>query len=370
VTTGYVWHERYAWHDAGRASLNPLVENYPAFDLPETKRRLHGLVEVSGLAEKLVRIAARPATEVELLRVHTGAYVARIRDLSSAGGGHAGEPNSQFGPDGFDVACLAAGGCLEAVKAVLEQRVNNAYVLVRPCGHHATADYGRGFAIFSNIAIAARAAKAQWKIDRIAVVDWDVHHGNGTQDIFYADPTVLTISLHQERLYPPDTGSIEEVGEGEGRGYNINLPLPPGSGHGAYLAALERVVRPALYAFRPDLIFIACGLDAGANDPLGRMLCHSETYRQMTRIVKNAADDLCEGRVIACHEGGYSPTYTPYCGLAVIETLADTRTDLEDPRLAWFSKVGGQMLLPHQAELIERVAKQGSRLLPGWDERL
>jgi acetoin utilization deacetylase AcuC-like enzyme len=277
VSTGYIWHERYAWHDAGRASLDPVVETYPAFDLPKTKRRLHSLIEFSGLAEKLVRISARPASEAELLRVHTASYLKRIRDLSQAGGGHAGEPNSQFGPDGFDVACLAAGGCVEAVKAVLERRVNNAFALVRPCGHHETADYGRGFAIFASIAIAARAAKAQSQIDRVAIVDWDVHHGNGTQDILYSDPSVLTISLHQDQFYPPDTGAIEEGGEGEGRGYNINLPVPPGSGHGTYLAAMERVVRPALYAFRPDLIFIACGLDAAANDPLGRMLCHSET---------------------------------------------------------------------------------------------
>jgi acetoin utilization deacetylase AcuC-like enzyme len=366
MSTGYVWHERYAWHDAGRASLDPMVEAYPALDRPETKRRLHSLVEVSGLAQKLVRIPARPASEAELLRVHTAAYVKRIRDLSAAGGGHAGEPTAQFGPDGYDVACLAAGGCLEALRAVLEARVTNAYALVRPCGHHATADYGRGFTIFANIAIAAQAAKAEWGVDRIAVVDWDVHHGNGTQEIFYADPSVLTISLHQDGLYPPDSGAVEEVGEGAGKGYNINLPLPPGSGHGAYLAAMERVVGPALHAFRPQLIFIACGLDAGADDPLGRMLCHSETYREMTRILKTAAAELCDGRLIACHEGGYSPTYAPYCGLAVIATMADTRTGVEDPRLARYAKLGGQELLPHQRDLIDRVADQTAPLLPGW----
>jgi acetoin utilization deacetylase AcuC-like enzyme len=365
MATGYVWDERYAWHDAGRASLNPLVEAYPAFDLPETKRRIHSLVEFSGLAHELVRINARPATEAELLGVHTEAYLKRIRDLSEAGGGHAGETTAQFGPDGYDIACLAAGGCLEAVKAVLEHRVSNAYALVRPCGHHATANYGRGFAIFSNVAIAARAAKAQWKIDRIAVVDWDVHHGNGTQDIFYADPSVLTISLHQDRLYPPDTGGIEEVGEGRGKGYNINIPLPPGSGHGAYLAAMEQVVRPALYAFRPNLIFVACGLDAAINDPLGRMLCHSETYRAMTRILMTAASELCDRRIVACHEGGYSPTYAPYCGLAVIETLADMRSGVQDPRLGAYAKMGGQELLAHQREVIDRVANQAAPLLPG-----
>ena len=357
MATGFVWHERYAWHDAGRASQSPWAEPYPALDRPESKRRLHGLLAASGLLDRLVSIRPRPATDDELLRFHTADYVARIRALSAAGGGDAGE-SARFGPGGFETASLAAGGCIEAVDAVLEGRVDNAYALVRPCGHHAEPDRGRGFCIFGNVALAVRHARGVASVGRVAVIDWDVHHGNGTQAAFYDDPTVLTVSLHQDRCYPVDSGGLDEVGAGAGRGYNLNLPLPPGSGHGAYLAALERVVLPAVRAFRPDLIVVAAGFDAAASDPLGRMLCHSGTYRAMTRLVAEAARELCAGRLVMCHEGGYSATYVPFCGLAVIEELSGERTGVDDPLVGWYAAMGGQELLPHQAELLERAARQ------------
>lgn len=360
MATGLVWHERYAWHDAGRASHNPWAEPYPALDRPESKRRLYSLLQASGLAESLVAIAPRMANEDELTRVHAEDYVARIRELSALGGGDAGE-SAWFGPDGFEVACLAAGGCIEAVDAVLDRRVENAYALVRPCGHHAEADRGRGFCIFGNVAIAARHAQDVWGLQRIAVIDWDVHHGNGTQAAFYEDPGVLTISLHQAGCYPVESGGLDETGVGAGLGTNLNLPLPPGSGHGAYVAAMARVVLPALRAFRPELIMVACGFDAAAGDPLGRMLCHSGTFREMARMVKDAAAQLCRGRLVLCHEGGYSPTYVPFCGLAVIEEMAGLRSEVSDPLLGWYGRLGGQELAPHQDQAIAAA----ERLLAG-----
>ncbi len=357
MTTGFVWHERYAWHDAGTASQSAWSEPYPALDRPESKRRLKSLIEASGLAEKLVPIAPRQATVEDLLRVHTAEYVERIRTLSEAGGGDAGE-SARFGPDGHLAASLAVGGCIEAVDAVLDGRAGNAYALVRPCGHHAEPDRGRGFCIFANAALAVRYAQSIRGVGRVAVIDWDVHHGNGTQTAFYDDPTVLTVSMHQDRCYPTDSGGLDEIGAGAGRGYNINLPLPPGSGHGAYLAALERLVLPAVREFRPDLIVVASGFDAAVSDPLGRMLCYSETYRLMTRQIMHAAETACGGRLVFCHEGGYSPTYVPFCGLAVVEELAGERTEVTDPLAGWYASMGGQALQPHQADLIQRSVLQ------------
>lgn len=356
MTTGIAWDERFAWHDAGPASTHPWAEPYPALDRPEAKRRLWSLLQASGFTDRLVPIKARPASEGELCRFHTPDYVARIRRLSEAGGGEAGE-NARFGANGFAVARLAAGACIEAAEAVLSGRVDNAYALVRPCGHHAEADRGRGFCLFANVVLAVEHARAMHGIERVAVVDWDVHHGNGTEGAYYADPNVLTISLHQDRYYPIDSGGSDAIGTGTGRGFNINLPLPPGSGHGAYLTAFERVVMPAIGAFRPQLIVVAAGYDAAAGDPLGRMLCHSETFRAMMRHVREGAAHF-GARLLVCQEGGYSPTYAPFCGLAVIEELAGQRSGVDDPLVGWYAGLGGQDLQPHQEAVIELAAER------------
>src|SRR5580765_3912065 len=294
MTTGWVSHERYMCHDTGRATtISPdrkWMQSWDHYENPETNRRFRNLVEVAGLFDALVALKPRMATVDEILRFHTPAYVESIRAMSDASGGNAGEL-TPFGPGSFEIALLAAGGTITAIDAVLEGRVRNAYALVRPPGHHAEASRGRGFCIFGNVVVAIEHARAKRGVGRVATVDWDVHHGNGTQKAFYRDPQVLTISIHQDRLYPRDSGAIDERGEGPGAGFNINIPLPAGSGHGAYLAALERVVLPALSAFRPDLIVIASGFDASGMDPLGRQLLHSDSYRDLTRFVMEAADE-------------------------------------------------------------------------------
>jgi acetoin utilization deacetylase AcuC-like enzyme len=355
MATGLVWHEQYMWHDAGRwAGFVPpggLIQPAETFEHPETKRRLYNLIEASGLGAMLTRIEPRPATDEDLLRFHHRAYLERIRELSGASGGDAGEV-APFGAGSYEIARLAAGGVVQAVDAVLDRRLANAYALVRPPGHHAEPDRGRGFCLLGNIAIAIKHAQAVRGVGRVAVVDWDVHHGNGTQGAFYEDPGVLTISLHQDRLYPLESGGVEENGAGRGRGLNLNLPLPPGCGDGAYRAAIERVVLPALQRARPELIVVASGFDASFLDPLGRMLCHSGTYREMTRMLMAAARDLCGGRLVFCHEGGYSPEYVPPCGLAVIEELAGVRTAFDDTAGAVAALMGGQELAPHQESAI------------------
>jgi acetoin utilization deacetylase AcuC-like enzyme len=285
------------------------------------------------------------------LRWHDPAYVEHIRTLSEDRGGEAGEA-TPFGAGSYEIACLAVGGCLAATEAVMRREVRNAYVLVRPPGHHAERDAGRGFCIFANIALSAMYAREVLGVERIAVVDWDVHHGNGTEHAFYNDPNVLTISVHQDNLYPLFSGSAEDRGSGDGEGANLNVPLPAGSGEGAYLAALRRVVLPALEAFRPEVVFLASGFDASAYDPLGRKLLTSESFRQMTRELLEIVDDLCDGRLVACHEGGYSSMYVPFCGLATIEELSGVRSSVADPFLPLVESIAGHELLPHQEAAI------------------
>jgi len=366
MTTGFVWHERYMWHDTGsHADVLPaggMIEPSRHAENPDTKRRFRNLLEVSGLLDQLAPIAPRPASEAEILRFHTPDYLARIKQMSEdPRGGDAGVL-TPFGPGSYAIAALSAGGVIAALDAVLTGAVDNAYALVRPPGHHALADSGMGFCLFGNAVIAARHAQAVHGVSRIALVDWDVHHGNGTQSAFWRERDVLTISIHQDDCFPPGSGALEDTGEGEGEGYNINIPLPPGSGVGAYVAAFERVVAPALRAFAPELIIVPCGFDAGAYDPLGRMMMHSDGYRTLTAIMMELAAQSCAGRLVMCHEGGYNAATVPFFGLAVVETLAGVRSGVEDPFMALFGALGGQALQPHQDAAIARAEALVRRL--------
>jgi len=362
MSTGYVYHEVFGWHDTGSAGglfpSSPRTGVQPLwhFEHPDTKRRVHELIVVTGLVDELNRIRPRPATVDELARVHDTGYIARIRNDSDLPyGGDAGDGLTPFGHDGFDIAALAAGGVLEAVEAVVDGRVRNAYALVRPPGHHALAATGMGFCVFNNIAVAARHAQRALGVDRIAIVDWDVHHGNGTQAIFYDDPDVLTISLHQDNVFPLDSGHTDERGTDAGFGYNVNIPLPPGSGDGCYRYAVETVVVPALQRFRPDLVLVACGFDAGAMDQMARQMVTSRGFHQLTEMVMAAAGDLCGGRMVMTHEGGYNPAHVPFCGLAVVEALCGQHT-VDDPFHPLLSAMAGQELQPAQQAAIDKVA--------------
>ncbi len=210
-----------------------------------------------------------------------------------------------------------------------------------------------GFCIFGNAALAGMHAFEQLDLNRIAYVDWDVHHGNGTQEAFYDDPRALTISVHQDNCFPPDSGHVHEIGAGAGEGFNINVPLPPGSGVGAYEAVFDQVVIPALDRFAPELIVVPSGFDAGAYDPLGRMQMHSDGYRSLTAKLLAAADRHCEGRMLLTHEGGYNSWTVPFFGLAVMETLSGVSTGVEDPFLPMHAGLGGQDLQAHQQAAID-----------------
>lgn len=361
MTTGYVWHEKYGWHDTGNAAgfipASDTVQPYEHVESADSKTRLASLVEASGMLAHLSRLEVRAASEEDLLRVHTQAHVDRIKAGSAAlRGGDCGDGTSPFGPGGYEIGLLAAGGTVAAVAATLQGEVHNAYALVRPPGHHAIADQGMGFCMFANIPIAIESARHHLGLGRVAIVDWDVHHGNGTQDIYYADPDTLAISLHQDGLFPPGTGRFEERGAAPAVGTTLNIPLPAGSGNGAYLEAMRKVVAPALRRFRPDLIVVASGFDSSFNDPLGRMLVTARGYRQLTRELLDLADELCGGRLVMSHEGGYSPVYVPYCGLAVIEEMSGIPSGLEDPYDFAWSDLPDQALKHHQAAAIASAA--------------
>ncbi|MCB1379978.1 MAG: class II histone deacetylase [Alphaproteobacteria bacterium] len=365
MATGFVFHELYMWHNTWNWAqiFAPGLTIQPGehAENPETKRRFRNLLEVSGLLDHLVSIKPRYATEDELARFHTREHIARIKEMSAGFGGDA-STLTPFGTGSFEIAQLAAGGTMAAFDAVIEGKVRNAYALVRPPGHHAIAGVGMGFCLFGNAVVAIMHARAAHKLGRIATVDWDVHHGNGTQAAFYDDPATLTISLHQDNLFPPDSGGLTENGAGRGEGYNLNIPLPPGSGDGAYVEAFRRVVIPALQAFKPDLIVVPSGFDASGVDPLGRMMVSSDGYRQMTRLLLVAADELCGGRLVMTHEGGYSAMYVPYCGLAVLEEMTGIRTHVEDPWGPHMAKWGQQALQPHQLAAIDAAAALVGRI--------
>jgi acetoin utilization deacetylase AcuC-like enzyme len=336
MTTAFFWDERCFWHHGGQYALTlpvgglvqpvagGLAEN------PETKRRLVNLMQVTGLFQDLTTSTAPAATHEDLARVHPTAFLARFKELSDAGGGELGL-RTPFGRGGYEIAALSAGLAKAALFSVLEGSAQNAYALSRPPGHHCLPDFPNGFCLLANIAIAIKAALAQGLTQCVAVIDWDVHHGNGTEAIFYDRPEVLTISLHQERNYPLDSGDTKDRGTGAGVGTNINIPLPPGTGHLSYVDAMERIVLPALRAFQPDAIVVACGYDAAALDPLSRTMATAETFRTLTRLAMEAAAELCDGRLTLVHEGGYSEVYVPFCGHAVLEQLSGSPHHAPDP---------------------------------------
>lgn len=336
LVAGFVFDDRYLDHDPGFWNLPGSTQTFP-FPEPvlhpsnhRLAQRTKQLVDLTGLSQSLVQIAPRMAEVSDLTAYHTPDYVEKVRQIAASGGGEtgAGAPASAAS---YDVARLAAGGGMEAVDAVAAGTANRVFVNVRPPGHHAVSDMGMGFCIFNNIVIAARYAQRAHGYQRIMVLDWDVHHGNGTQDAFYNDPDVLFFSLHQDQLFPPGLGEVDQVGSGNGAGFTVNLPLPPGSGDATYLAAFDRIILPIANEFRPELVLISAGQDASTMDQLGRMAVTTEGYRQMTQRMINLADAHAGGRLVAMQEGGYSEIYAPYCTLAIIETMAGTRTGIAEP---------------------------------------
>ncbi|MEX0407585.1 class II histone deacetylase [Aquibium sp. LZ166] len=340
ASTAFYWNEHCFWHSGGnyafilpvQGNVQPVV-NGGLPETPESKRRFLNLLLRTGLADELAMVTGRTATEEELRRVHPADYLAKFKALSDASGGELGV-RTPFSQGGYEMTALSAGMATQALRDVLKGTYRNAYALCRPPGHHCLPSEPMGYCLLANVAIAIETALAEKTASRIAVVDWDVHHGNGTEHIFYERSDVLTISLHQENNYPANSGAAESRGARAGEGYNINVPLLPGSGHDAYIHAMERIVLPALERFKPDAIVVACGFDASGVDPLSRMIATSDTFRRMTAMVLDAAEELCGGKAVFAHEGGYSEVHVPFCGHAVVQTLAGSSIDAGDPLLS------------------------------------
>jgi acetoin utilization deacetylase AcuC-like enzyme len=259
----------------------------------------------AGLLDELGRVEPRAATVEELLLCHAPGYLDTARRDIASGVPHLSTGDTEIGPASWEVAERAVGGVFNAVDAVVGGGARNAFCAVRPPGHHATATRGMGFCLFNNVALAARYAQRRHGVERVLIVDWDVHHGNGTQDIFYADPSVLFCSVHQWPLYP-GTGRADETGVDEAEGTTMNFPFPPGTGRREILGAVRGTLLPAAKEYRPDLVLISAGFDSRAGDPLGRFTLADEDFAALTEVAMEVADHSAGGRLVSVLEGGYN----------------------------------------------------------------
>ncbi|MFQ5797724.1 MAG: histone deacetylase [Bacteroidota bacterium] len=292
--TGFAYHDDYLKHDTGWMH-------------PETRKRLTAVVEhlrKTELWKDLQHIAPEPINRQLLATVHSEEYVEFIYRACRSGVEVLDQGDTHVCRDSYQVALRAAGGVVRAVDEVMAGKLSQVFCAVRPPGHHAGRDVAMGFCLFNNVAVGARFAQQKYGVERVAIVDWDVHHGNGTQHIFYEDPTVFYISLHQYPFYP-GTGGREERGTGRGEGYTINVPMKAGSGERDYLQAFEEEILPALERFHPELILISAGFDAHRHDPLANINLTELSFSTLTRMLGEVAARHAGGRIVSVLEGGY-----------------------------------------------------------------
>ncbi|MEX0683960.1 MAG: histone deacetylase [Dehalococcoidia bacterium] len=305
---GYVYDPVYLEHD---------VPGHP-----ESAGRLRAIMshlEAAGVLAQLEALTPRDATRDDLGLVHDPALIELVR-LAAGGGNHWLDVDTYVVPRSYDAALRSAGGVLAAVDAVLGGGVDRAFSLVRPPGHHSTPGHAMGFCLFNNVAIAAVHLLERRGLERIAIIDIDVHHGNGTQDAFYGDGRVLYFSTHQYPFYP-GTGDWSEMGEGPGRGAIVNVPLPRGCGDAEYFAAYREVCVPAVHRFKPQFVLVSAGFDAHFADPLAQMLVSTAGYFQIASLLRDLADELCDGRIVFALEGGYDHTAISWSAHACFDAL-------------------------------------------------
>lgn len=295
TTSGLVLDAISAEHDTGP-------------EHPESSLRYGAVARAladSGLAKAMTRIPARPATDDEILLCHTRAYLETAKRDVAAGKSDLSTGDTSISPRSLEVARHAAGSVVDAVDAVMTGKLKNAFCVVRPPGHHARPAQGMGFCLFNNVAVGARSALKKHGATKVLIVDWDVHHGNGTQDIFYEDGSVLFASTHQAPWYPY-TGWSEETGQGKGKGLTLNFPFPGGAGFGEVGGALHHHVLQEAAKFKPDLVMISAGFDSRVDDPLGRFQLTDADFAALTKLLMKFADEYCSGRIVSVLEGGYN----------------------------------------------------------------
>ncbi|MBW1991099.1 MAG: histone deacetylase [Deltaproteobacteria bacterium] len=302
--TGFVYDERYLRHRPGEFH-------------PERPARLEAIVNrlrETGLMDELVRVTPYEAPLPWVERVHEPAYIKRFQEACRKGMSIFMVPDCGICSESYDIALLAAGGVMAGVEAVMQGLVKNAFCAVRPPGHHAERNRALGFCFFNNVAIATVYLLENFRLSRVAIVDWDVHHGNGTQHFFEEDPRVFYLSLHEDpHTCYPGTGFRQEQGRGAGRGTTLNLPLPRGSGDQEYLQALEKEGLPALRQFAPEFVLLSAGFDAHQDDPLAHQNLSREAYRTMGSLLLELARESADGRLVGVLEGGYNLTTLADC---------------------------------------------------------
>jgi len=294
LPTGLVFHPDYLKHDSG--------QNHP-----ESSERLSFLMsylEKKSFLPKLKIIEPNPASVEWVETVHDPSYIKMVEKVCKSSGGML-DPDTRLSSESYKIALLAVGGVMAAVDEVMNKKIKNAFCAIRPPGHHAEKDRGMGFCIFNNVAVGARYAQKKFDLKKVFIVDWDVHHGNGTQNIFWTDPSVFYFSIHQFPHYP-GTGSENEIGEGEGAGFTFNMPMCAGSGELEYIEAFENILYPMAFKFSPEFIFISAGFDAHEDDPLAEINLSEAGYKRMTEVITRLASECCEGRLVSVLEGGYN----------------------------------------------------------------
>lgn len=290
--TGLVYHDIF-------------LEHKPIAGHPERPERLIAITQALKKEKwfpELVLLTPKPAPLKWITKIHSSRYLKHVKNACQQG--ETCLDGEDISLKSYEAAVMSVGGVLAAIDAVMSGKVKNAFCAIRPPGHHALRNRAMGFCIFNNIAIGAKYIQSKYKLKKVLIVDWDVHHGNGTQEIYYDDPTVLYFSIHRYPFYP-GTGSEEEKGEGKGFNYTVNVPLPKGSGDNDFKEAFEKKLKPSAIPFNPDFILISAGFDAHEADPLGGMKVSADGYAKLTRIVLDIARECCKGRVVSVLEGGY-----------------------------------------------------------------
>ena len=308
MSVGYVSSEFYQHHETGNH-----VEGKDRLTAIDT------ILEKTKVGEQLLHISPRPASIDEIAAVHDREYIRSLKAEIGSGGGWL-DPDTYASPGSWEAAIYAAGGAMSAVEHVMDHKADGAFAAVRPPGHHAVRSHQMGFCLFNNAAIAARFALANYDIKRILIIDFDVHHGNGTQEAFYSESQVLYFSTHEYPWYP-FTGPAEETGRGAGEGYTVNVPLEAGLGDNEYLQVFNEVLVPGARRFQPDLVLVSAGYDAHWQDTISNMTLTTMGFARMTKIIKAISDEFCRSRLVFTLEGGYNRAALAYSVTATLELL-------------------------------------------------